>query len=188
MSTSGSPWYRTRLGLSASALVFPPAGLVLLWMRPQTRLYWKLLGSVMVAGISLAHLFLFYGLRTEPDGTGMFPIFSFADPASHQRQLEQHRAAQKEVQPLERAEPVAVEASASPPAAPAASAYWADFRGPPPRSLRPATDSHPLAAARSAAALKNLLVEVMHRSPLRQDWHSPSNNAGIGKWLQPTMC
>ncbi|MBK5295473.1 MAG: PQQ-like beta-propeller repeat protein [Acidobacteriia bacterium] len=130
MSTSNNPWYFTRLGLWASVLIFPPVGLVLLWMRPQTRLPWKLLGSVVVAGIGMAHLLLFYGLRMEPDGTGIMPMFSFKDPASQQQQLEQHRAAQKAAEPAQTAAPATVEAAAPQASAHIASAYWADFRGP----------------------------------------------------------
>ena len=129
MSTSSNPWYRTRLGVWVSALIFPPAGLVLLWMR-QTRVIWKVVGSAVVAGLGLAHLLLFYGMRMELYGTGITPRFTFQNPAAHQRELEEHRAAQKAVQPEQLPAPARVEASAPAAVTPTGSDYWADFRGP----------------------------------------------------------
>ncbi len=136
------PWHRTKLALVVSALVFPPAGMVLLWMRQETRVPWKLMGSLAIFALAIAHLFLFYGLRAEMDGTGIRPIFSFYRPEKHYAELERNRAEQRTAAPVTpqpvTAQPVAAvpeteavsakEAAAAQPAIGAG--RWTAFRGP----------------------------------------------------------
>src|ERR1035441_2286780 len=73
-----------------ASLVFPPAGLILLWMRQGTSVLRKSLGSLAILVAGVAHLFLFYGLHMEFSG-GIRPVFSFQGGERHYRQLEAHR-------------------------------------------------------------------------------------------------
>ncbi len=90
---------------------------------------WKILGTIPILGFAVAHLFLFFGLRVEMDGTGSRPMFTFGSAASHIEQLEASRAAQQA--PAAESSPRAVETTpAALVSAPAAPPYWTDFRGP----------------------------------------------------------
>ena len=149
MNTASRSWYRSSLTLIAASLLFPPAGLVVLWSRAQTGILKRILVSVPIAALGLAHLFLFYGLRMEVDGSGITPIFSFHNPDSHYRQLERSRAEQPKssaasftvavpvsAEPAAKAPSLPVSAGSEPPASrvPATgnglSTYWTNFRGP----------------------------------------------------------
>lgn len=128
------------LGLIAAILIFPPAGLILLWMRP-ARVWAKLLGSLAICLIGIAELFAIYGLRIELDGTGRPKFFHFGKRDSHYARIEESRAQQQSL-PTPTPQPAAAPASdpapaASPetakPSAPKSTApapYWTDFRGP----------------------------------------------------------
>src|ERR1039457_3980033 len=105
------PFYQNSLVILAAALILPPAGLVLLWLRKSLSILKKALVSLPILGVAIAHLFLFYGLQMELMG-GMRPTFYFGAAARRYRALEESRAAQK----------------AQPPAT--GSAYWTDYRGP----------------------------------------------------------
>lgn len=153
-----SAWHRSPATLLIASVVLPPLGLALLWMRPGTRVLRKVLGSVLIGALAVAHLVLFFGLRMEVDGTGSRPIFKFYKPEKHYAELERSRSAQRAM-PLPPAAPPAVSAQApegeqprpaqveraampsagaSPEAQPARGgktaqlpgAYWTDFRGP----------------------------------------------------------
>lgn len=147
MNTASRSWYRSPLTLIAASLLFPPAGLVLLWSRAQTGVLKRILGSVPIAALGVAHLFLFYGLRMEVDGSGISPIFFFHKPESHYRELEKDRAEQPKppvpspvmatsTEPAAEAPLILISAGseASPSPAPATgnglSTYWTNFRGP----------------------------------------------------------
>ena len=75
-----------------ASLVFPPAGLILLWFRRGTGVFRKSLGSLAIVMVGVAHLFLFYGMHMEFSG-GIRPILSFQGGERHYRQLEAHRVA-----------------------------------------------------------------------------------------------
>jgi outer membrane protein assembly factor BamB len=123
-------------------LALPAVGLILLWMRSGMGIWKKLLGSLVLAGLTLGHLVAFYGLRFEMDGTGMIPFFTFGGPEKRYEAVEAHRAEQRKIAPAELTPTPAppredvVEAAAKPasPAAPAApsvpATFWTDFRGP----------------------------------------------------------
>jgi outer membrane protein assembly factor BamB len=129
------PWYKTPLAVFVSSLIFPPAGLVLLWMRASPRAIAKLVLSGLIGVAGLGHLLFIYGLRMERDGSGRPVFFSFGTRASRDERLERSRAA---------AAPEALPpaTNAAPPAAPPSNpsvaeakteslaAYWVDFRGP----------------------------------------------------------
>lgn len=129
MTGHAHPWHQSLTVLLLSAVAVPPAGLVLLWIRGGTKVAWKLLGTIPILGFTVAHLFLFFGLRVEMDGTGAKPMFSWGSAESHIQQLEASRAVQQEAAPaqspqtVEAAPAVAVSAPATPP-------YWTAFRGP----------------------------------------------------------
>src|ERR1017187_9760398 len=116
-----------------ASLVFPPAGLILLWMRQGTSVLRKSLGSLAILVAGVAHLFLFYGLHME-FSRGLRPMVSLQPAEGHYRQLEAHRAAFQapapamvEATPAAAAAPVKAE---SVPAPATGSTYWADFLGP----------------------------------------------------------
>jgi len=119
MTNQATPWHQSLTVLLLSAAALPPLGLVLLWIRRGTKVIWKLLGTIPILGFAAAHLFLFFGLRVEMDGSVSKPMFSFGTRASHYAQLEASRAAPP---------PATVEAAPAP--VPAAPPYWTDFRGP----------------------------------------------------------
>ncbi len=88
-------WYRSLKILLPTAILLPPLGLTLLWLRPSTSIIRKLLGSLLIALFTLAHLYFFFGLRFELDGTGRYLIFSFHKLETHYATLEQNRAEQQ---------------------------------------------------------------------------------------------
>src|ERR1700752_2265915 len=114
------------LVLVGAAVVFPPAGLALLWWR-RGGLGMKVLGSAVILAIGAIELFKIYGLRMELDGGGSRPFFSFKSKASHDAAGEQSRAVTPAPPPPVVAAPVA---AVTPPPAPVAKDYWTDFRGP----------------------------------------------------------
>jgi outer membrane protein assembly factor BamB len=147
------PLYLKPLAILLAALVVPPAGLILLWLRTGTSVLKRALLSVPILVLALAHLLLFYGLGVETYGSGT-PRLRFERGESRDRALEESRAAQAQAAPISQAtptpdgpqptrpaqEPSAVaapdeEQPAAAPTAPQAgqpkgSTYWADFRGP----------------------------------------------------------
>jgi outer membrane protein assembly factor BamB len=130
-------WYRSGPALVAATLVLPPAGLVLLWLRPETRVLRKILGTVLITAVGVTHLFLFYGLRAEMGGEGIPRFLTFRKPEKHYAELEQSRAAAPpppiEVPVEAPVEVPKVETSApaaTPTRAPHRPPYWTDFRGP----------------------------------------------------------
>ncbi len=142
---SQGAWYRNKVVFVLICLLLPPVGLVLLWFRKGDFVA-KLAGSLLLVALTFAHLFAFYGLRVETDGTGMWPIFTFYDPAAHYEAIEKSRKAHGEAvveaasQPRAAAPASAPSASAPPAASPSPAAapvpsltgstYWTDFRGP----------------------------------------------------------
>lgn len=126
-------WLRSTKALLASALLLPPLGLILLWLYP-TRVWKKLAGSLAIALLGVAHLFLVYGMRIELRGNGLTPLITFRSKARHYAELERSRAQQQpivtasaEPAPAPAAETKPAPAPAPPPETPA---YWTRFRGP----------------------------------------------------------
>jgi hypothetical protein len=91
------------LTLLLAALVFPPAGIVLLWLR--TRVWGKMAGSALIACWSVAWLMLFFGLRFHVDGSGIRPVPTFVNRESHEAELERSRARQITAAAVEAAAP-----------------------------------------------------------------------------------
>ena len=112
------------------ALILPPAGLILLWLRKGASVFRKSLGSLAIVMLGVAHLFLFYGMRMELTG-GFRPVFTFRGGERHYRQLEAHRAQfQAPAPPIADPPPSAPPPAESVPEPLAGSTYWADFLGP----------------------------------------------------------
>lgn len=133
-------------------MLVPPLGLVLLWKRKGPGIPMKVLGSLAMLVISVAHLILFFGMRVELDGSATKPIISFSGSSGdHFAELERSRAEQREQfgeetalvidtrtpaptkTPHDETKPTAGDAKApapEPAPAPRVQAYWTDFRGP----------------------------------------------------------
>lgn len=124
-----------------AAIVAPPVGLVLLWVRRGPGVFLKLLASLGLIVLTVVYLFVFFGMRVEMDGSGMGIVVSFGKPEKLQEDLEEHRAKQKldvpgGVQPVSTASAPAASAESTAPAAeekpaidPMSPAMWPEFRG-----------------------------------------------------------
>ena len=115
-----SPWHRSTAALLLASILLPPAGLVLLWLRPSGWLR-KTAGSLGILLIALGWLVFAFGLRFEMDGTGSRPIFHFGGAQSHYARLEESRAGQAKA-PVTETKAEAAQPTPTP--------YWTDFRGP----------------------------------------------------------
>ena len=133
-----TPWYRSIASLVAAALLLPPLGLVLLWLRRQSPVAVKILASV---GILLLGVGYFLGFRALRRSSGN---------EAHYEALEQHRAQQQREAAaqavLNNQAPAGAAPQAAVPGQPAASPaagtsletasahasrnYWTNFRGP----------------------------------------------------------
>ncbi len=113
-----------------ASTVFPPAGLVLLWLRSDTGLMRKLLGSFLITAWGVAYLVLFFGLRYRLNGGGT-PIPVFDRKESQYAELERSRNQQQPPAAVEAAAPAPVAApdAAVKPKEPAGENYWTGFRG-----------------------------------------------------------
>ena len=147
-------WLYSWKTLLLSSILFPPLGLVLIWMRPSTRLSRRILNSIYITVLAFFYLHQFAGLQIERDGTGMRPILSFQKRGdAHYTELERNRARQAQVPPSQTVAedvnateptiapvtPKSVSApphpnpsttSATKPTSKPTRAYWTDFRGP----------------------------------------------------------
>src|SRR6185295_221937 len=84
-----TPWHRSVKFIIAAAILLPPVGLILLWMRKETEPGKKVFGSVGIIALGAVYAFLFFG-------TGV--VVRRFDPSSdaHYAELERQRAAQRE--------------------------------------------------------------------------------------------
>jgi outer membrane protein assembly factor BamB len=138
------PFHTRAPFVAAGLLLLPPLGIILLWFRPGTPILAKIAGSLAALALVLVHLYLFFGLNVELDGTGRYPIFSFHNPDAHYEALLRSRAEQSPDPPVPETPPEVGEEHdvamgdiepAREPAPESASpavptAYWTDFRGP----------------------------------------------------------
>jgi outer membrane protein assembly factor BamB len=135
------PWYRSWAAIIVAAILVPPVGLILIWMRSDTETGKKVFGSLGIVALSAVYLFLLFG--------GGF-LLGKPDPRSeaHYNELERQRAQQRETA----SSAAAVSSTADPKAeatAPAAAgnaneskpgsvaapaksvrSYWTNYRGP----------------------------------------------------------
>jgi outer membrane protein assembly factor BamB len=134
------PWHKRPSVIWVLIIIVPPAGLILLWMRKDSRLAARILGSVMAILFTVLHLFLFWGLHMEMDGSVTRPIFSFRNSRRHNSELEQRHTEEQaaDASLMQAPLPQSTPAPAAPvrPAQPAEpspavhAAYWTEFRGP----------------------------------------------------------
>jgi outer membrane protein assembly factor BamB len=139
-SQESTPWYRSLTGLIAASVLLPPVGIVLLWMRRDSAMKTKILGTVGIILLGAGYLFLFNMVRNSGANE------------EHYAELERHRAQQESMassQSSPGAPQVAAPANAAQqqsapgqPAAPGAAPsdqtasahasrnYWTSFRGP----------------------------------------------------------
>jgi outer membrane protein assembly factor BamB len=119
------PWYQSTIALLAAIVIFPPAGLILLWIRSRPKVAWKILASIAIMAVGVVHLFAFYGMRMEMDGSGLPGFFTFRTPEDRAQAIEENRS---EPAPA----PVVVEAAPPPVTTTSSTArnYWTDYRGP----------------------------------------------------------
>jgi outer membrane protein assembly factor BamB len=134
---------RSRLALWLSIFVFPPLGLVLLWMRGNLGVLRRIAGTLGICVVAIFELIYVYSMRLEWNGNMKLVGVSFESRARHDARVEESRARQRAEAPprapaaIRPAESTPVEnapAAAVPVAAKAPEkirpAYWTDFRGP----------------------------------------------------------
>ena len=120
---------RSRLALWLSVFLFPPLGLVLLWMRGGLGTVRRIAGTLGILVIAVLELFLVYGMRVVWNGTLQPMTINFDTRARQYSRLEASRARQLAEAPAPAHAPVA--APAVRPATQLQPAnYWTDFRGP----------------------------------------------------------
>ena len=78
--------------LLLAAILAPPVGIVMLWMRRGPGVLKKILGSLAIAAWCVAALVLFFGLHLELDGSGVRPMVKMQRIEAHYAELEQSRA------------------------------------------------------------------------------------------------
>jgi len=132
--------HTNRIVIWLCIILLPPLGMILLWMRRDSRLITKLLQTLAVIVLGILHLFLFWGLRLEMGGGMTRPFFSFKDPRKHHEEIEKLREAEQSIDASEmRAAPpeIALQPSPSdttdsePVSDPSVfDAYWSEYRGP----------------------------------------------------------
>lgn len=54
-----TPWYRSLTGVIAASVIFPPLGLLLLWLRRDTVIRSKILGSLLIALLGAGYFILY---------------------------------------------------------------------------------------------------------------------------------
>jgi outer membrane protein assembly factor BamB len=127
-----TPMLRSRPALWLAIILFPPLGLILLWMRRDYRVSGKLAGTVAVIAIALVELVFVYGFRIVWNGNMDHVIaYTFRWSSRHDAVLEESRAKQKQLPDTSTPDPPPVPVKEPTPAVkliPAA--YWTDFRGP----------------------------------------------------------
>ena len=147
------PYLEKWFVISLASVVFPPLGLVLVWIRRQTRLMRKIVCSLLILVIGVFYLRFLFGLRIETDGTGISPLISFYKRERHYARLEESRAHQKQMAPSPATEGIQAQPTPAEPEMPNpghsplslseipaaeritktpgnAHNYWTDFRGP----------------------------------------------------------
>lgn len=123
---------RSRLALWLGIFLFPPAGIILLWVRGNMRVWTRLAGTLGICLVAILELFYVYGMRVEWNGNMQVQGISFDSRARHYAELEENRKRQSAEVPLASAPAIAPVASA-PETAPKKAqpiSYWTDFRGP----------------------------------------------------------
>jgi outer membrane protein assembly factor BamB len=137
-ASTENPWYLNLKFVIVAAILFPPLGLILLWMRRDTESGTKVFGSVAIVALGLAYCFLLFGrglLLTRPDPSA----------EAHYDELERQRAEQRATAPAvsiasntdNKPESAASSVNANESKAAAVAtpikatrSYWTNYRGP----------------------------------------------------------
>jgi outer membrane protein assembly factor BamB len=138
-SPESTPWYRSPAGLIAAALLLPPLGIVLLWLRRDAVAKTKILGTLCIVLVGAGYFYVFTVWRKSGANE------------EHYAELERDRARQQNAAVSETALPAAPQTAApavaaqpapGQPLAPVATSadqtvaahavrnYWTNFRGP----------------------------------------------------------
>jgi outer membrane protein assembly factor BamB len=133
-------WLKNRIVIWLCVLLLPPLGIVLLWMRRDSRLLTKLAGSLVALLFGVLHLVLFWNLHIEFDGGMAHPYFAFKNPQKHNEEIEKLRLEEHSIDTsgmpgtLPAAVPAVPKESGSKPKPKpqqeSSSAYWTEYRGP----------------------------------------------------------
>jgi outer membrane protein assembly factor BamB len=137
--SSSTPWYGSVNALILATILFPPAGLILLWIRRDTETGKKIFGSVAILALGAAYLFLFFG-------SSLFVVRRDGSTEAHYTELERQRAEQRQSDISATTGPSTDQksdssaasaganeskpADATKPASKAVRNYWTEFRGP----------------------------------------------------------
>jgi outer membrane protein assembly factor BamB len=131
-SQESTPWYRSLTGVIAAAVVLPPVGLALLWLRRDTSVTIKALASVGIVALSIGYVFLFSTWRKS---SGHEEQYAAVEANRAEQAAAAHGAAPLTAQttgaapnqtPVAGQTPTATETAA----AHAVRNYWTNFRGP----------------------------------------------------------
>jgi outer membrane protein assembly factor BamB len=166
---TAKPWYQNTAVLLIACLTLPPLGIILLWLRPGMGIFRKLIFSGALAAFFVGHLFWFYGMRMELDGSARLPMITFLDLQSHYGRLED--PSRRRVEPAGQPQPASPDsATESPQAAPAAAvAPGATEAGAPPLAKQP-EGSSPVDSAPEASQAQRNAYWTDFRGP-RRDGH-----------------
>ncbi len=135
-----TPWYRSLTAVILTAILLPPLGLILLWMRRDTEFGKRVFGSFAIIALGAAYCFLLFG-------RGLFIQGPVPGSEAHFAELERQRAQERERATSAPAAPSTPDQQPQSPGtsnananestpAPAAAAmkstrsYWTNFRGP----------------------------------------------------------
>ena len=134
-SQESTPWHQSLTGLIAASVILPPVGLVLLWMRKNTPLVAKILGSVgivVLTGVYFQAFNAWRGVRSNDD--------QYAALEAHRAQQQAATAQAPAAVATQTAavpgqspapgQPVAPGTTSDTAAAHATRNYWTNFRGP----------------------------------------------------------
>jgi outer membrane protein assembly factor BamB len=123
---------RSRAAMWASIVVFPPLGLILLWMRSDWGVLRRMAATLGVIAVAIAELYFVYGMRVDFTGNMSQYTVSFGFHAKHYAEVEASRARQQvdvPVAPVVESAP-APKVETAPVPIKLAVSYWTDFRGP----------------------------------------------------------
>jgi outer membrane protein assembly factor BamB len=135
-TSTSTPWYRSLTAVILAAILLPPVGLILLWMRSDTEFGKKVFGSFAIIALGAAYCLLLFdrGLfLPNPD-----PEVHYAEQRAQQREIAASPSvapSNSDRQPQSPGASADANANESKPA-PVASAvksrrsYWTNFRGP----------------------------------------------------------
>src|SRR5262249_34584866 len=140
-ASNSKPWYGSSVALILATILFPPVGLILLWLRRDTETGQKVFGSVAIVALAAAYVYFYFS-------SGLFVIGHDPGTEAHYSELERQRAEQREsasdtppaASSADQNTDAAVASAntneskpagpGSPPTSKSIRNYWTNFRGP----------------------------------------------------------